>query len=148
MRKGIGPALTAALLSTGCAGGEPEERAGMLPLLHDGRIARVEAGEVVLEPGGSPAIRMAEMNLKPEQVKRIIDLYNDLAAERHLPLREAGDETGSVKSGVVFRLDNREEVRIQYLSGGDILITAQPPHRTSKFDDPEFAELFEPLMSS
>jgi len=63
-------------------------------------------------------------------------------------LADAAGQTGSVNWGTGFSLDNRGEVRIQYLSSGEMLITAFPPFRAYKIDDPAFAAVVSEWMNA
>jgi hypothetical protein len=142
--------VAAAIMATaGCANGEGmQEQTGPLPLLRYEHIAKISAGKTGFEQPGDSTIRFLEISLEQDQIERIIEWYNDVASERHEWLADADGQRASIKSGIVFRLDTRGEVRIQYTSSGDVLITVSPPARTYRIQDPEIAALFNELLYS
>jgi|GEM_PF-2206190 hypothetical protein len=127
----------------GCTDGKgSESQTEKLPLLQYEHIAKISAGKTGFEQPGDSTIRFLEIDLEQDQIERIIDLYNDVASERHAWLADADGQRAVIKSGIVFRLDTRGEVRIQYTSSGDVLITVSPPTRTYRIQDPEIAAIF------
>jgi hypothetical protein len=95
---------------------------------------------------GNSTIREISMDLDKDRLDRIINWYNAMVSERRDFFADAVGQTGSVKWGIAFRLDNRGEVRIQYRSGGEMLITASSPFQAYKIDDPAFAAVVSAWM--
>ena len=144
-------AVIAIMLITGCSSqskavsdNKTVNKNLLLQPVSSSQIEKIRTSKMDYEKPREATIKNIDLTLTENQTNEIIDWYNSIPENRITKIDEID---GSIKLGIVIDLDNKAELRIQYISAGDIFVTISNPEiKKYKIDMPEIKPLFNKLL--